>query len=48
MPRLTNATRERIVEILKEGNSGRDVAIRVNCSPCIVGRLRKTIPNNVP
>ncbi|KAI0997021.1 hypothetical protein K3495_g11163 [Podosphaera aphanis] len=45
MPRLTKATRERIVELLKEGNSCRDVAIRVDCSPCVVGRLRKTISN---
>ncbi|KAI0995294.1 hypothetical protein K3495_g12888 [Podosphaera aphanis] len=45
MPRLTKATRERIVGLLKEGNSCRDVAIRVNCSPCVVGRLRKTISN---
>ncbi|KAI1000236.1 hypothetical protein K3495_g7963 [Podosphaera aphanis] len=45
MPRLTKATRERIVGLLKEGNSYRDVAIRVNCCPCVVGRLRKTISN---
>ncbi|KAI1005657.1 hypothetical protein K3495_g2559 [Podosphaera aphanis] len=45
MPRLTKATQERIVELLKEGNSCRDVAIRVDCSPCVVGRLRKTISN---
>ncbi|KAI1001531.1 hypothetical protein K3495_g6669 [Podosphaera aphanis] len=45
MPRLTKATRERTVGLLKGGNSCRDVAIRVNCSPCVVGRLRKTISN---
>ncbi|KAI1003599.1 hypothetical protein K3495_g4608 [Podosphaera aphanis] len=45
MPRLTKATQERTVELLKEGNSCRDVAIRVDCSPCVVGRLRKTISN---
>ncbi|KAI1007384.1 hypothetical protein K3495_g835 [Podosphaera aphanis] len=44
MPRLTKATRERIVGLLK-GNSCQDVAIRVNRSPCVVSRLRKTISN---
>ncbi|KAI0998586.1 hypothetical protein K3495_g9611 [Podosphaera aphanis] len=45
MPRLTKATLERIVGLPKEGNSCRDVAIRVNRSPCVVGRLWKTISN---
>ncbi|KAI1008036.1 hypothetical protein K3495_g183 [Podosphaera aphanis] len=45
MPRLTKVTRERIFGLLKEGNSFRDVPIRVNRSPCVVGRLRKTISN---
>ncbi|KAI0993278.1 hypothetical protein K3495_g14906 [Podosphaera aphanis] len=45
MPWLAKATRERIVGLLKEGNSPRDVAIQFNRSPCVVGSLRKTVSN---